>query len=200
MASQRCPWPNLWNLWIHYLPRIRDLIPIKFGILRWGGDYSGLSGWPNVITVVARREAGGSESEREGDMSMKAKGAMAMWYSMGRGVKIASKPQKSWGKSLQKEHRPASTLIFALQNRLQTSCLQERKIINSYGLEPEFVIICHSSIRKQTHKDIHSDSITSILFFCLILWRSKDFFFISSMLSFLPNTFHFCCKTKKKCK
>lgn len=176
MASQRCPWPNLWNLWIHYLLHIRDLIPIKLGIVRWG-DYSGLSGWPNVITVVARREVGGSGSEREGDMSVKAKGAMAMWYSMGPGVKIASKPQKRWGKSLQKEHRPASTLIFALQNRLQTSCLKEHKIINSYGLEPEFVIICHSSIRKQTHKDIYSDSITNILFFCLILWRTKDFFY-----------------------
>lgn len=28
--------------------------------------------------VVARREVGGSGSEREGDMSVKAKGAMAM--------------------------------------------------------------------------------------------------------------------------
>ena len=100
------------------------------------GGYSGLSGWPNVITVVARREAGGSESEREGDMSMKAKGAMAMWFSVGLEVKIAAKPQKSWGKSLQKEHRPASTVIFALQNRLRTSGLQERKIISSNGLEP----------------------------------------------------------------
>lgn len=198
MASQRCPWPNLWNLWIHYLPHIRDLIPIKFRILRW--DYSGLSGWPNVITVVARREAGGSESEREGDMSMKAKGAMAIWYSMGPGVKIASKPQKSWGKSLQKEHRPASILIFALQNRLQTSCLQECKIINYYGLEPEFVIICHSSIRKQTHKDIHSNSITSILFFCLIFWRTKDFFFLL-VLCYLFSLIHFIFAVKqKKCK
>lgn len=92
MAFQGCPYPKLWNLWICYFPWQNGLCRCD-----WDGeillDY--VCG-PSVIKKVVKREAGRSESGREGDVTKKAEGEMATWWrSLGQGINTASKTWKS---------------------------------------------------------------------------------------------------------